>query len=332
MEERKNIAVLLGDATGIGPELVAKSCVNGYLQKHCNSIVIGDKRVFDMSLELVGGKDFPYREVSDPEKPDFTDGLCFYDQKDCDPAQVPYGAVNAVAGLSTIHQLDLGIDLWRKGVVGSVLFAPFNKAAIKAALGPSFLSQHTYAKEKLGDTGYSCEINHVRNIYTTRVMSHVPMVDIPKYMTVDNVKNSIVLLWNTLTQAGYQAPRIAVAALNPHCGEYGTCGDEEIRVIAPGIEAAAKQGCVAVGPISADTLFTRAINNGEFDGVVTMYHDQGQIALKLFGFENGVSIEGGLSCPLVTPSHGTAFEIAGKGVAKTSAFELAVLDAIALAR
>ena len=331
MNDRKNIAILLGDAAGIGPELVAKACASGFIQTQCNAIILGDLRVFKRTLVLIDS-DCSYREVENPEKPDFSDGLCFFDMKNVNPDDVAVGQVSAIAGLAVTQRIELGIDLWRKGVVGAICFAPFNKAAIKAAKGHKFTSEIPYIKEVLDYHGPAGEINHMKNIFTTRAMSHVPMVDIAQYLTKENIKIAIRLLWSTMKNAGYENPRIGVAALNPHAGEYGTCGDEEGRIIAPCIKEMESEGVFVTGPYAADTIFNRALNHGEFDGVVTMYHDQGQIALKLMGFEHGVSIIGGLPCPMCSPSHGTAFEIAGKGIANTHPFELAVLDAIAMAK
>ncbi len=331
MDDKKTIAILLGDAAGIGPELVAKTCSNGFIQSHCHAIILGDRRVFDQALALIGS-DFAYYLIEDPEVPDFSNELCFYDMKNVNPDDVVLGQVSAITGRAVTQQIDLGIDLWRKGVVGAICFAPFNKASIKAAKGKEFTSEIAYIRQVLDYQGPAGEINHMKHIFTTRAMSHVPMVDIAKYLTKDNIKIAIRLLWSTMKNAGYENPRIGVAALNPHAGEYGTCGNEEGRIIAPSIREIEHEGIFVTGPYAADTIFNRALNHGEFDGVVTMYHDQGQIALKLLGFEHGVSIIGGLPCPMCSPSHGTAFEIAGKGEANTHPFELAVLDAIALAK
>ena len=223
--------------------------------------------------------------------------------------------------------------MWRDKIVGAILFGPFNKASIKAYKGERYHSELSYMREVLNYTGYNCEINHMQHVFTTRISSHVPMAEVasPKFVNGEAIKEAARLLWKTMRDAGNEQPRIAVAALNPHCGEYGTCGREEIDVIAPAVKELAEEGIPCAGPISADTLFNRAFNHGEFDGIVTMYHDQGQIALKLLGFEKGVSIQGGLPCPITTPSHGTAFEIAGTGTASIDAFNKALLDAVAMA-
>lgn len=328
---KKRLAVLLGDGAGIGPELVAKCAVSGVLTKDCDAVILGDKRVFDRALEIVGNHGYQYSLVSDLHQLKFSGAPLFYDMKNCDPATYQFGKVNPVTGKASIEQIDLGIWLWKDGIVGAILFGPFNKASIKAYKGASYNSEQTYMREVLGYNGPGCEINHMRNVFTTRATSHIPMNEICKHITKDTIKDATRLLWKTMNDAGNKDPHIAVAALNPHNGEYGTCGHEEIDLIGPAVREMNEEGIPCTGPISADTLFNRAFNHGEFDGIVTMYHDQGQIALKLLGFEEGVSIEGGLPCPLVTPSHGTAFEIAGTGKATTFAFEKAIADAVAVA-
>ncbi len=329
---KKKIAVLLGDGAGIGPEQVAKCAVSGFLTENCDPIVLGDKRIFDRALHIIGAEDYSYRVIDSFDDLKFEGEVLFYDMKNLDPANFEIGKVSAVTGKASAEQIDLGIQLWKDKVVGAVMFAPFNKASIKAYKGNSYTSEQAYMREVLNYYGPGCEINHMKNVFTTRATSHVPLTQIGKYLNKDVIKDAIRLLWSTMRDAGYAQPRIAVAALNPHCGEYGTCGREELDIIGPAVEEMAAEGMPCAGPISADTLFNRAFNYGEFDGIVTMYHDQGQIALKLLGFEKGVSIEGGLPCPLVTPSHGTAFEIAGTGKCTISAFNTALLDAVAMAK
>jgi 4-hydroxythreonine-4-phosphate dehydrogenase len=162
------------------------------------------------------------------------------------------------------------------------------------------------------------------------VTSHIPFKQISEKLSVGKIKAVIGLLHETLKRAGFDNPRVAVAALNPHCGEDGLCGREEIEIIGPAVEEARSEGLPVTGPYSADTLFVSAMN-GQFDGVVTMYHDQGQIALKLMDFEKAVTALGGLPYAVTTPSHGTAFDIAGKGIANPEGMKQAVIIAAKMA-
>jgi 4-hydroxythreonine-4-phosphate dehydrogenase len=157
------------------------------------------------------------------------------------------------------------------------------------------------------------------------------LAEVSKLITADAVADTVALLDRALRDSGLQRPRIAVAALNPHAGENGHFGREEIDLITPGIEKAAAAGVIVSGPFPSDTIFGKA-TAGEFDGVVTMYHDQGQIAMKLIGFDRGVTVQGGLPIPITTPAHGTAFDIVGKRRADAGAMQHAFRLAARLAR
>ncbi|MGI6030848.1 MAG: 4-hydroxythreonine-4-phosphate dehydrogenase PdxA [Eubacteriales bacterium] len=328
--EKKTIGILLGDAAGIGPEQVVKILSKRYVQERCNAILLGDERVFCQAMELVGVK-IPYRRITSAEEISFADTeLCLYDMQDIDPAEIKMGQVDARCGMSCIRQIDLAIQLWKDGVIGGAIFAAMNKAAEKAAIGEQYASEFTYFAEQLGYTGYASEVNHMDHICTIRIVSHVPMKKLCETLTQDKVEAAIRLLYSTIRKLGNPQPRVGVAALNPHGGDAGTCGREEIDILQPAIQAMNQAGYPTTGPYPADTIFDRAFRKNEFDGIVTMYHDQGQIALKLKGFERGVSILAGLPMPVVTPAHGTAFDIAGKGVASIEAFEHTVDDMLAL--
>ena len=157
----------------------------------------------------------------------------------------------------------------------------------------------------LGVTGYFCEFNTLGSLWTARVSSHVPLKDAVSYLSRERIVAATRLIHDSLRANGVDAPRIAVAAFNPHGGEGGTCGREEIDIIAPAVRDLQAMGVPAVGPFPADTIFLKA-RDGEFDAVVTMYHDQGQIAMKLMGFDRGVTVPGGLPIPIATPAHASS--------------------------
>ena len=161
-------------------------------------------------------------------------------------------------------------------------------------------------------------------MWTTRTTSHIPISEVSSALSVEKIFRAITLCHKTLKMAGFENPRIGVAALNPHAGEGGKCGREEIDIIAPAIEKAKEAGMNAMGPDSSDILFHNAFNKKMYDGVVTMFHDQGQIALKLIGFSGGITIAGGQPYPVVTCGHGTAYDIAGKNIVTTDSFANAV--------
>jgi 4-hydroxythreonine-4-phosphate dehydrogenase len=158
------------------------------------------------------------------------------------------------------------------------------------------------------------------SLWTTRVTSHVPLKDVAAHITEEAVLSAIRFADDTLRAAGRENPRIGVAALNPHAGDGGNFGREEIEIIGPATEQAQREGIAAEGPLPSDTIFVRA-RDGRFDIVVTMYHDQGQIAMKLLGFGRGVTVLGGLPVPVTTCGHGTAYDIAGQGIATAEALK-----------
>ena len=323
------IGILLGDSAGIGPEIVAKTAASGFLLEQCRPIIIGDNRIFEKALQLIG-KSVEHYCISDIKEADWNKALPILDQKDQDPAKIEMAKVQAYCGQSVLDMIKLSCDFCKQGVIKGICFSPFNKASQKEA-GSTHESEMEYFAECLGFRGYYSELNVISNMMTTRVTSHIPLKDVSSRLTNKNIIDAITLCYTTLQKAGVKSPRIAVAALNPHSGESGKCGREEIELIEPAIKNAIELGMPISGPFSADTIFVRAFS-GEFDSVVTLYHDQGQIAIKLKGFEEGVSVMGGLPYPITTPSHGTAFDIAGKGIAKTTAFEQALKYLVRMAK
>jgi 4-hydroxythreonine-4-phosphate dehydrogenase len=227
------------------------------------------------------------------------------------------GKVSTEAGLYALGCLRKAIETWQAGDIDAIVFAPLNKQAMKLA-GMKQSDELHYFADLLGYQGRVSEINICGKLWTSRVTSHIPLNAVSRALTVEGICGAIELLGQALQAGGVSFPRIAVAALNPHAGEGGLIGTEEITIIGPAIENARVNGATVTGPLPADTLFIAA-RRGDFDGVVTMYHDQGQIALKLLGFDRGVTLAGGLPAVITTPAHGTAFDIAGKGVADLGA-------------
>lgn len=315
------VGILLGDAAGIGPELIAKLLVENKIQQYCNPVIIGDSRLLEKGFQVVGKK-INYIAISNIDDADWEKGVPLLDNDYTDFSQVRVGEVNVACGKSCIKQIETAVELFKKGKIEGISYAPFNKGAMKLA-GNKEESELKLYEVLLEEKGTVGEINMVDDVWTTRVTSHMPLKDVSSHLTVDGICNAIKLANDTLLMVGKETPNIAVAAFNPHSGENGLCGKEEIDVIAPAVEKAANSGIKVSGPFSSDILFIKAFNH-EYDGVVTMFHDQGQIALKLKGFERGVTIGGGLSCPTATCAHGTAFDIAGKNIANTTPMENAI--------
>lgn len=315
------LGILLGDTTGVGPELIAKIAVSGFLTEQCRPVIIGDIRVFENSLKIIGGTVAHY-VISDVCEADWEKGIPVLDMKDQNPGEIALGKISAECGKAVLNMIKTASKLYSDGKIEGFCFAPFNKAAMIEG-GCSFESEHHLLANLFGVTGPFGEINVVGNLSTTRTTSHIPIKDVSSHITVESILRAVKLSYETIKGMGVKEPTIGVAALNPHCGENGLCGREELDVIAPAIEEAKKLGINAKGPYSSDILFIKAFD-GEFDSVVTMYHDQGQIALKLKGFKGGITIAGGQPAPIVTCAHGTAYDIAGKGIVDTASMENAV--------
>jgi len=296
----------MGDPTGIGPEVLVRALARAGADAF-EAVVVGDRRVLERGARLAGAA--------------LPDGVAVEDLGHCAPDDVPLGAPSVRGGRAAGEALQRAFAMAREGRVDAVCYAPLHKRALHDA-GYAFEDElHLFAHwTGARDVG---EINALDRLWTARVTSHIGLAKVPAALTVPAVLRAIRLVEGAQRAAGWARPRIAVAALNPHGGEHGLFGDEEIRVIAPAVEAARAAGAEVHGPIPADTVFVRA-SRGEFDAVVTMYHDQGQIAMKLLGFERGVTIGAGLPFPVTTPAHGTAHDIAARGVADPGAMVAAL--------
>lgn len=320
---KPTLGVLLGDSAGVGPELIVKLCTANKLYKYCNPVLIGDIRIFNRAQQLTG-ENVEVNIINTPEEANFDNEKVynFIDFNDVDPDKVPLGEVNEISGKAAGDAIFYTMDLCKRGIFQGFVFGPLNKVSLKLG-GHNYESENKLFGEYFENGGIASEINVLDDLLTTRVTSHVPIKDVSSYLTEDSILRAIKLIQESLNNKGIENPRIGIAALNPHCGEDGTCGREEIDVIIPSIEKAQSLGINAIGPNSSDILFIRAFK-GDYDGVVTMYHDQGQIALKLKGFQYGVTLHGALPVAIATAAHGTAFDIVGKNIATTDAMENAV--------
>jgi 4-hydroxythreonine-4-phosphate dehydrogenase len=231
------------------------------------------------------------------------------------------GQLSPKAGKSVLDTIAFTMRLAREGKLDAIMFAPLNKQAMRMG-GSQFSDELHFMAHELRFEGLIRELNVLDSLWLSRVTSHVPLSKVSSMITRRGVFEAVELIHRTLKLGGVQQPRIAVAAFNPHGGEGGLFGREEIDEIGPGIEMARAAGMHAEGPFPADTIFLRA-RRGEYNAIVSMYHDQGQIAMKLMGFERGVTVQGGLPIPITTPAHGTAFDIAGKGIANPGATQQA---------
>jgi 4-hydroxythreonine-4-phosphate dehydrogenase len=323
------LGFILGDPTGIGPEQSARILADRRLADAARILVIGDARVLERGAAQAGVA-VELRRIAQPEDADFSEpAVPVLDLRNYDPAAIAQGKVSSESGGLTGETLKYAIDLALEGRLDGITFAPLNKAALHAG-GWKFNDEHQLFAHLTHHAGFFGEMNVLDNLWMSRATSHVSLRAAIDQLDAKRIDEALTLADRTMRGAGFERPRIAVCALNPHAGENGLFGREEIELIAPAIAKAAARGIDCKGPYPADTVFLKAFG-GEFDGVLSMYHDQGQIATKLKGFNRGVTVTAGLKTVFTTPAHGTAFDIVGQGKATTGALEQAVRLAARLA-
>ncbi|MBI4278884.1 MAG: 4-hydroxythreonine-4-phosphate dehydrogenase PdxA [Armatimonadetes bacterium] len=356
------LAVVIGDPTGIGPEVLARALVASPRGAPAELLVIGDAQTWEEAQRGAGVR-LPPVPAERPRAAG-SEGVPFLDLP---PEERDWrtGEMSPAAGRAAARWLEHAVRLALAGDADAVVFAPLNKQAIMRA-GYAARDEYDLCAALAGVAEHDemnviparstcCEASRSTALADTaahpagrdllwvaRVTSHVPLREVTGLLTVERVLRTIRLAHGVASAAagapgaggharrGAAGPRVGVAALNPHAGEGGLAGDEETRIIRPAIEAAAAEGINASGPHPADHIFRRA-RAGDLDAVVSMYHDQAQIATKLLGFERGVSVGVGYPFVLVTPSHGTAFDIAGRGIADPGPMGQALLIAERLA-
>jgi 4-hydroxythreonine-4-phosphate dehydrogenase len=309
------IALTLGDVAGIGPEVVVRAWSAG----PGSLIVVGHPQVLRRAIKLIGA-DLEVREVDDIRFADAADSSipCWNPAGD-DAAQVPPGQNDPRAGRAAYEYLCAATRAALAGTVDAIVTAPLSKAALHLAgldyPGHTEILAGLCNVREYGMMLYLPELNRKHSLGVIHATLHTSIKSVPDLLTMPLILDKVRLIDGFLKTVDRADPRIAVCALNPHAGEEGLFGEEEFRTIAPAVRAAASEGITVVGPLPADILFKRAVA-GEFDGVVAMYHDQGHIALKLVGFDRAVNVTLGLPIVRTSPSHGTAFDIAWKGVAR----------------
>lgn len=309
-EIKKKIVILLGDPSGIGPELISKLLTKKEVNR-ANIIVIGERKVMEIGNK-VSGLSEKLEIVEEFEKIDFKkSNKYFLDISKGKDQSYEVGKFSAESGKSVILSLKYALKLAKEKKIDAINFGPFNKTSMKLA-GNNYPDELHLMANDLGVKNFFCEFNVVDDFWTARVTSHIPLKEVSQHIKKNNILKPIKLINDSMILSGINKPRIAVQALNPHA-EFGS---EEKDEIIPAIEEAKKLGINANGPLPCDTSFITAFKNKEYDCLVGMYHDALQAGLKAFGFDKGVTVQGGMPIPITTPAHGTAFDISGKNIAK----------------
>jgi 4-hydroxythreonine-4-phosphate dehydrogenase len=323
------VAITMGDPAGIGPEVVVKALSSSRLACGGRPFVIGDARVISRAAESVGIAR-PVRHIEEPEEADPSAGaLDVLDLHNADPEAFRVGEVSAIAGRASMEAVERSAPLALAGLVSAVVNAPINKEATKAA-GFEDIGHLEYYARVSGASEYATMLATGR-LRVVHLTTHYSLRRACELVTRDRVLAKLLLTHRSFEAWGLRRARIGVAALNPHGGEGGLFGDEELREIEPAVELARQQGVDARGPYPADSIFNRAIDGG-LDVVIAMYHDQGHIPIKVHGFAESVSVALGLPMIRTSVDHGTAFDIAGRGVADERSMVEAYNVALRIAR
>lgn len=328
-ENLPTIAVAMGDPAGISPELLARVLAEPDIRPKARFVIFGDMRVLEAGAKIAGISTDVLRVAPDAPLPSNAGKPVLVDLGTLDPASISLGKATLAGGKFATENFRRALRLAADGNADAVFFTPFNKAAMRFAY-PDYDDEIRFVRDVLKSDAPASEFNIMDGLWNARVTSHIPLSEVARNITGERILRALTLADASLRAAGMDNPRIAVAAINPHAGDGGNFGREEIDVIQPAVTKAQTQGFNVQGPFPSDTVFLRA-KNGDFDAVLTMYHDQGQIAMKLMGFDRGVTLIGGFPFPICTPAHGTAYEIAGKGVANLGATRAALLLAIRMA-
>lgn len=321
------LAVTLGDPVGIGPEITARTLSEPLAHEQARPLAIGDAAVLRRAV-AVSELNTRVNAVTSVAEACFEPGVIDVLDLGIAPDDLPWGEVDATAGASALAAIETATRAALDGSVDAVVTSPINKEAVWAAG-----SEHLGHTEMLGELTGSRRFNTmfwVRGLKIFFATRHVSLRRAIDQMTHANVEHSIREAYTALEVFGSQQPKLAVAALNPHGGENGKFGDEEIEAITPAVETTRADGLNVVGPIPADSVFHQGLE-GAFDGVLSLYHDQGHIASKTFDFHGTVSVTVGLPILRTSVDHGTAFDIAGTGVADQGTMRAAYRAAVELA-
>lgn len=306
------LGITMGDAAGVGPEIIVKALAEKEIYDIARPVVFGDKKIIERAIKMIGA-DLLCRAVHEPSQAGTEYGTIDVIDLDNLPVDLPFAQVDGRAGKAAYEYIEKAVSYAMKKEIHAIVTAPLNKEALN--LGGNHYPGHTEILGALsGQKDYSMMLvsGPLKVIHVT---THVPLRKACDLVKKDRVLRVIRLADDTLKMMGIKEPRIAVAGLNPHSGEHGLFGTEDELEITPAVDAAKAMGMDVTGPVPPDTVFYQAAIKKKFDIVVVMYHDQGHIPIKVLGFETGVNVTVGLPFIRTSVDHGTAFDIAGTGIA-----------------
>ena len=318
------IAVPIGDPAGIGPEIVAKALCDKNVFEKANCIVVGDRKIMENAIKIVGSTMKLHIITNVSEAVDDPDFMNFIDLNNIDMSKFEFGKVNPMCGRAAYEYVEKSIQLANNKEVDAVTTTTINKEALKLA-GVPYIG-HTEIFGALTDTEDPLTMFEVHGMRIFFLSRHVSLRDACDIVTKDRIKDYVKRSLKVLEKLGVSEGTMAIAGLNPHCGEHGILGTEEQTDVIPAVKELQEEGYPVTGPIGADSVFHQALQ-GRFNSVLSLYHDQGHVAAKTLDFDRTVSITGGMPILRTSVDHGTAFDIAGTG--KASAISL--IEAILVA-
>ena len=321
---RPRVAITMGDPAGVGPEVALKALREPELYEHCRPVVFGTRAALEREpaasgLELALDPDLT-RDDAGPER------ILVHPVSEVEPP--PYGEVSAAGGELAVAAVRAATWAALTGRVGALATAPLNKASMRQA-GYA----HAGHTELLADMCDGAEVSMLLvgpELRVAHMTTHIALEDVPGKITAERLESVVGIATELLRRLGIDAPRLAVAGLNPHAGEGGLFGDQEQRVLVPAIERLRAAGADVTGPLPGDTVFGAA-RAGRYDLVIAMYHDQGHIPIKLLHADDAVNVTGGLPIIRTSVDHGTAFDIAGQDKARSASMSAALRMAAQLA-
>ena len=322
------IAITMGDAAGIGPEIIMKALASADVRALCNPLVVGDGERLRLAGHLVKSR-LHVESLDDPREASYGHGDVECIDLNLIPEGLPFGETSAVAGEAAYRYIERAVRIVEAGQAHAICTAPLSKEALRAA-GHKYPG-HTELLAALTNTPEVSMMLVAPQLRVIHVTTHMGLLDAIERIDAPLVGRVITRAHDTLVRAGVSNPRIGVCGINPHAGENGLFGrGEEAEKIEPAVRAAQARGIHVKGPMPADTLFFLAAR-GDYDIVVAMYHDQGHGPIKVLGLESGVNITVGLPVVRTSVDHGTAFDIAGKGIADERSLIEALRQAAELA-
>lgn len=325
MDNRPIIAIPMGDPAGVGPEIVVRAMTSEAVYQKARPLVVGDARVLRRALQFPNLPAVEICSVDDPEKGDYRVGvLNVLDLHNIAVEDYEIGKVSALCGRAAYEYIEKSIELAISGRAKAVATTPINKESLHAANVPYI--GHTEIFGALTGTEDPLTIFELRDTLVFFLTRHVSLRRACDLITKERIMDYVKRAFRVMHQLGLENPSMAIAGFNPHCGEHGLFGDEEVRAVTPAAEELRAQGYNVYGPIGADSVFFQALN-GRYHSVMSLYHDQGHIATKTVDFYRTISITGGMPILRTSVDHGTAFDVAGRGLATSVSMEEAILVA-----